>query len=57
MSIKSISNGIAVGLVTGTAVYALTNASNHKKKVLRSRTGRALHAMGDVIDGLSMMLK
>ena len=28
-----------------------------EKKMLKSRTGRAIRAIGDVMDGISMMMK
>ena len=36
---------------------AVTEATSSEKKMLKSRTGRAIRAIGDVMDGISMMMK
>lgn len=56
MKVKSIITGISFAIAAGSAAYAVANASSREKRMLKSRTGRALHAMGDVMDGISMML-
>lgn len=57
MKAKPIITGISMGIAAGTVAYAVSSASSREKKMLRSRTGRAFHAMGDVMDGISMMMK
>lgn len=57
MKMKPIITGISMGIAAGTVAYAMTTASTREKKMLKSRTGRALHAMGDVMDGISMMMR
>ncbi|WP_294407679.1 hypothetical protein [uncultured Ruminococcus sp.] len=54
---KPIITGISMGIAAGTVAYAMTTASSRDKRMLKSRTGKALHAMGDVVDGISMMMK
>ena len=57
MKMKSVISGVSMGIAAGTVIYAIFEASSREKKMLKSRTGRALRAMGDVVDGLSMMMK
>lgn len=56
MSASSIVKGISIGITAGAIAYAVSNASNKDKKRLKSRTGKAIRAIGDVMDGLSMMM-
>lgn len=57
MKMKSIISGVSMGIAAGTVIYAVTEATSREKKMLKSRTGKALRAMGDVMDGISMMMK
>ncbi len=57
MKMKSVISGVSMGIAAGTVIYAISEASSREKKMLKSRTGRALRAMGDVVDGISMMMK
>ena len=56
MKMKSMITGVSMAIAAGTVAYAVTEASS-EKKMLKSRTGRAIRAIGDVMDGISMMMK
>ena len=44
-------------MITGVSMAIVTEATSSEKKMLKSRTGRAIRAIGDVMDGISMMMK
>ena len=54
MKMKSMITGVSMAIAAGTVAYAVTEATSSEKK---SRTGRAIRAIGDVMDGISMMMK
>lgn len=53
---KSAATGIAVGMAAGAIAYAASSATPRKKRMLKTRTGRALHAVGDMMESLSMFM-
>lgn len=57
MKMKSMITGVSMAIAGGTVAYAVTEATSSEKKMLKSRTGRAIRAIGDVMDGISMMMK
>lgn len=57
MKMKSMITGVSMTIAAGTVAYAVTEATSSEKKMLKSRTGRAIRAIGDVMDGISMMMK
>ena len=57
MKMKSMITGGQMAIAAGTVAYAVTEATSSEKKMLKSRTGRAIRAIGDVMDGISMMMK
>ena len=56
MNITSLCKGIAVGVVTGAAVYAVTNATKSEKRHLKSDTIRAVRAVSSMREGLGSMV-
>lgn len=52
MSVSSLAKGISVGLTAGAVAYAVANATAKEKRSLKRSAGRALHAMGDIIEGI-----
>ena len=56
MKVKSAVTGITVALAAGTAALAVANASSKEKRSLKYKTGKALHAMGDVMEMISTMV-
>lgn len=55
MNIPSLCKGIAVGVVTGAAVYAVSNATKAEKKHLKSDTIKAVRSISSMLDGLGSM--
>ena len=55
MKMKSMITGVSMAIAA--VAYAVTEATSSEKKMLKSRTGRAIRAIGDVMDGISMMMK
>ena len=55
MNIPSLCKGIAVGVVTGAAVYAVSNATKSEKKHLKSDTIKAVRSISSMLDGLGSM--
>ena len=57
MKISSIAKGVSVGLTAGAITYAVANATSREKRRLKSNAGRALHAIGDMVEGINMLMK
>ncbi len=57
MSITSIAKGVTVGIAAGAVAYAFANASAKEKRRMKSNAGRAIHAIGDMVEGFNMMMK
>ena len=52
MSISSIAKGISVGLTAGAIAFAVANATSKEKRDLKKNAGRALRAIGDIVEGV-----
>lgn len=55
MNIPSLCKGVAIGVVTGAAVYAVTNASKADKRHLKTDTVKAVRSISSMIEGLGSM--
>ena len=54
----SIVSGIAATMAVGTAAYLLSGRGpKARKKQLQRKAGQAIQAVGEVMDGLSAMMK
>ena len=50
--------GLATTMAVGTAAYLMSGKSpKARKKQLQKKAGQAIQAVGEVVDGLSMMMK
>ncbi|MFR0880306.1 MAG: hypothetical protein ACLSGN_02290 [Oscillospiraceae bacterium] len=56
MEIKSMVKGVAIGMMTGTAVYMISRSPDRKKKMLKKSTGKAIKAFGTAVDCFSSMI-
>ena len=56
MNMSSITKGIAMGVAVGAVTYTLSNATKHQKKKMKSSTGKAIRAIGDMVEGISYMI-
>lgn len=52
--VKGIGAGIATGVVVG---YMGSKMMKKSPKQMKKRAGKAMHAMGDLVDGVSYMFK
>ena len=52
MSISSLAKGISVGLTAGAIAFAVANATSKEKRNLKKNAGRALRAIGDIVEGV-----
>ncbi len=55
INLSSLAKGITLGMAVGAAAYALSNATKKDKRMLKSNTGKALKAIGDVFEDFGTM--
>ncbi len=55
MNIPSLCKGITIGVVTGAAVYAITNATKADKRHFKSDMIRAVRSVSSMLEGLGSM--
>ena len=55
MNIPSLCKGITIGIVTGAAVYAVSNATRAERRHLKSSTIRAVRSISAMLEGLGSM--
>lgn len=56
MNVSSVMKGVSMGLATGIMTYTIANATSKQKNKIKHSTGKAIKAVGEVIDGVSNML-
>lgn len=56
ISVSSLAKGISVGLTAGAIAYAVANATAKEKRSLKRNAGRALHAIGDIMEGVGNIM-
>ncbi len=55
---SSIIGGLAATMAVGTAAYMLSGRGpKARKKQLQKKAGQAIQAVGEVVDGLSSMMR
>lgn len=52
-----IVKGVTLGVTVGAIAYAMTNTSSKNRRRMKRTAGRAMKAVGSVIDGISFMMK
>ena len=57
MSVSSVAKGVTIGITAGAVAYAFANASSKEKRRMKSNAGRAIHAIGNLVEGFNMMMK
>jgi len=45
--------GVSIGIMAGAVTYTISSATTRQKNKIKHSTGKAIRAMGDVIDGVS----
>ena len=53
MKTMSMVKGVGAGMAVGTMVYLYSNSTSGKRRRLKSRTARAIHAVGDIAEGIA----
>ncbi|MGN0663724.1 MAG: hypothetical protein ACI4L5_01470 [Negativibacillus sp.] len=54
----TLMTGLAATMAVGTAAYLMSgNSPKARKKQLQKKAGQAIQAVGDVVDGLTSMMK
>lgn len=56
MNRKTIAKGLAVGTVAGIAFYGLSRSSMNKRHSIKRNAGKALKAVGSVIDEITSVM-
>lgn len=57
-NMTSALKGVAVGVALGTATYMVTNTmTKGKTKTIKKNAGKAIKAVGTVIDNVAYMMK
>lgn len=56
MSVSSIVKGVVAGAAAGAVVYAFSNSNAKQRKRVKTNTGKAIRAIGNVVDGISYMM-
>lgn len=57
MNINPVVKGITIGATVGAITYAMSSTSHSKKRRMKKNAGRAMKAVGSVIDGISFMMR
>ena len=56
-AMSSVVKGLAAGAVVGTATYMMTSKKKRMATSMKKNAGKALKAMGSVIENVSYMMK
>lgn len=51
-NMSSVMKGVAAGIAVGTATYMASHAMNNRGKIVRKSAGKAIKAVGSIIDTL-----
>jgi len=57
---SNVAKGLGIGMVTGMAALAIGNAVSKKHKSpknMKKTAGKAVHTVGEIINGVESMLK
>ena len=55
INITSLAKGVSVGMVVGAATYAMCCANHKDKKKMKSNAGKAMRAIGSMVEDFSNM--
>lgn len=53
MKVAALTKGITAGVAVGSVVYAYSSSKSSKKRRLKSNTAKAIHAIGDIAEGIA----
>lgn len=53
MKLSSVMKGVSMGIMAGVMTYTISSATSRQKNKIKHSTGKAIKAVGEVIDGVS----
>ena len=53
MNLPTVLTGAAVTAAVGTAAYLMTSKKKNSAKQLKKKAGKAVHAVGDIVERIS----
>lgn len=56
-AVSNMLTGLAAGAVVGTAAYMMSSQKKRVNKTMKKNAGKAIKAVGAVIDNVSYMMK
>lgn len=56
-NVSAVMKGLATGAVIGTATYMMTQSKKRTSNMMKKNAGKALKAVGTVIENVSYMMK
>lgn len=56
MNLPTVLTGAAVTAAVGTAAYLMTNKKKNSAKQLKKKAGKAVHAVGDIVESISSIM-
>ncbi len=57
MKMSNIAKGAAVGMAVGATAIMITQAKSNRARMMRKKAGKAMKAVGTMIDDISYMMK
>ncbi len=54
---SSVAKGLAAGAAVGAVTYMMTNSNRKKSKAIKKGAGKAIKAVGTIVDNVSTMMK
>ncbi|MFA5657949.1 MAG: hypothetical protein WC900_01540 [Oscillospiraceae bacterium] len=52
-----IIKGVTLGVTVGAIAYAMSNTSSKSRRRMKRTAGKAMKAVGSVVDGISFMMR
>lgn len=53
LKLSSVMKGVSMGITAGIMTYTIANATSRQKNKIKRSTGKAIKAMGEMIDGVT----
>ena len=54
---SNVIKGLAAGAAVGTATYMMTNSKHKRSKAIKKGAGKAIKAVGTIVDNVTTMMK
>lgn len=56
-AVSSVAKGMAAGVAVGAVTYMMTNSKRKRNKAIKKGAGKAIKAVGTIVDNVSTMMK